>query len=381
MISISTRTSPAGDASTASSKREAETRPESPASGRAIVDVGIPTLGTSPYLVEAIESVFAQTHQEWRLVISENSPGLEPVRDALAPFLTDPRVQHVTTGSIIARAQNFTNVIRLGNAPYHGLLHDDDCWGPEFLERRVDFLEKHRRCGFVFSNYTVIDGTSHAIARTNLKLAEGVQLSSVLFPLLYRRMFIGVPSVLVRRSAYEAIGASYKDLFFADNEMWLKLAANFDAGYLRVSDAYYRFHDLQDSSDRTQLAKESLAVLDAVDDLSVPRRLRSAVRAETYTWCAFDAIERGDRREALKHLTCAARTGSLSLCRPGVAGRLLAGLIAVTLGARGRRAVINTRDRRWRSRRQRGISFAAEVVPVDADASALPGSQMHGNPS
>jgi hypothetical protein len=29
------------------------------------------------------------------------------------------------------------------------LLHDDDCWDPEFLERRVAFLREHPQCGLV----------------------------------------------------------------------------------------------------------------------------------------------------------------------------------------------------------------------------------------
>ena len=36
-----------------------------------IVDVGIPTLGNSPFLAETIESVLAQTLSTWRLMISE----------------------------------------------------------------------------------------------------------------------------------------------------------------------------------------------------------------------------------------------------------------------------------------------------------------------
>jgi hypothetical protein len=154
----------------------------------------------------------------------------------------------------------------------------------------------------------------------------------------------------------------------------MRLAAYFDVGYLSVWDAFYRFHALQDSSARDNLAEESLAVLDAVEDLPVPSRVRNAVRAEVYTWLAFDAIERGDRRQALQHLATSARTGSFSLARPAVAGRLLAGYAALGLGEPGRQAVTATRERRWRSRRRRGVSFAARVTPVRAAAESVVGS-------
>jgi hypothetical protein len=47
------------------------------------VDVGIPTLGNCPYIVEAIESVLSQTFTAWRLVISENGTGNPRLRRRL----------------------------------------------------------------------------------------------------------------------------------------------------------------------------------------------------------------------------------------------------------------------------------------------------------
>ena len=341
---------------------------------RVLVDIGVPTLGTSPYLIETIESVFAQTLHEWRLVIVENGPGLQSVREELQPYLDDPRVRHVTTGAVIGRAENWTNLIRTGSAPYHALLHDDDRWGPEYLERRVEFLEENENCGFVFSGYTVIDSDGLPIAKSDLGLEEGVHSSSVMLPALYKRMFIGAPTIVVRRASYEAVGQEYKPIFFTDNEMWMRLAANFDVGYLSTWDAFYRFHTLQDSSERTDLAKESLAVLDAVEDLPVPRQVRNAVRAEVYTWLAFDAIERGDRPEAFRHLASSVQTASFGVVRPAIAGRLLAGYAALGLGERGRRALADLREGRWRSRRRRGVSYAAQMTPIDSTADTVVGS-------
>ena len=121
------------------------------------VDIGIPTLGDSPYLVETIESVFAQTHTEWTLTISENGPGLPSVRRELEPFLSDPRVHHLITGQKLGRGSNHNVLIRRGSAPYVGIVHDDDRWHPDFLERRVAFMEEHPTCGFVYSGHIVID--------------------------------------------------------------------------------------------------------------------------------------------------------------------------------------------------------------------------------
>jgi hypothetical protein len=330
-----------------------------------LVDVGIPTLGSLPHLIESIESVLAQTLPTWRLVISENGPGEDDVRKALAPYLEDPRVHHVITGKRVGRGENWTNLIRAGSAPYVGLLHDDDRWEPGFLERRVAFLEDHPACGFAFSEYVVIDGEGKRVAGSRLKLTEGVQSSSALFPDLYERMVIAAPTVLVRRTAYEAVGATYKEIIFSDHEMWIRLSASFDSGFLRVHDAEYRFHEEQTSSTRVGKAAESLAVLEAVDDLPVPSSLRRPIKAEAMIWVALDAIELGSREEAKRYLKRAVSTGGLTLLRPRIAARLCVAVTALATGRVGRAAVAQMRERRWQTRRRRGISFAEDIVQGD----------------
>jgi teichuronic acid biosynthesis glycosyltransferase TuaG len=341
-----------------------------------LVDVCIPTVGGCRYLTEAVESVLAQSLPDWRLVVSENGPGLPSVRETLEPYLLDTRISHVITGSRIDRGAHFTRLIRAGSAPYVCILHDDDRWRPAFLFERVEFLRSSRQCGFVFSDYSVIDGDGRPIARARLGLTPGVQTSSRIFPQLYRRMLVASPTVMVRRDAYETIRAEFKDIQFSDHEMWIRLAARFDAGYLADADAEYRFHTDQESSKRTREGEESLRVLDAVEDLAIPRHVRMAGRAEAHVWCAFDSIEEGDRRQSLEHLAVAVRTDVLSLVRPTIASRMLAALAALLTGARGGRALAHLRDHRWQTRRQRGVSFSSSVEPLGS--SDMPEVQSAG---
>ena len=314
-----------------------------------IVDVGIPTLGESPsYLVEAVESVFAQTFSSWRLLISENGPGLDSVREALEPYVRDPRVEHVVSGTREGRGINWTRASQ-GSAPYIGLLHDDDSWAPEFLERRTEFLDKHPQVGLVYSGCVVIDEAGRPLGRSRVGLVPGIHRPESFLPFLYRKLFISVPTILIRRSAFNAVGAEYKDIIHLDTEMWLRLAASFDVACLAVWDAQYRIHPAQTSASRSALATEQLVLLDAVSDLPIRPSLRRIVLAEAHVRCALAAAERGCRREAIEHLTSAVRAAPSSLVRPAVAGRMLAAAAAVATGERGRVALAHRRERRWRS--------------------------------
>ena len=87
-----------------------------------VVDVGIPTRGRPQYLQETIESVLAQTFDRWRLTVSENGPGSDEIRAIVEPYLSDPRVQHVPTGSEISASENATRAIQAGTSPFVALL-------------------------------------------------------------------------------------------------------------------------------------------------------------------------------------------------------------------------------------------------------------------
>ncbi|HXF97248.1 MAG TPA: glycosyltransferase [Gaiellaceae bacterium] len=321
-----------------------------------MVDVGIPTLGVSPYLREAIESVLAQTLTSWRLVISENGPGAEAVRHVLEPYIRDPRIEHVTTGETVSQGANHTRALA-GRAPYVALLHDDDRWRPHFLERSVDFLEARPGCGLVFCGHVLIDEQGAPTGRSRPRLHEGVHPPAKVLPLLYDENFIAPPCVVMRRSAYEAVGAVFKEVFFSDHEMWLRLAAHFDVGCRHAWDAEYRLHTSQISSTRRlELAERQFEVIEATRDLPIPPRVRRRTLAKAHLRCALDDIELSHRRKAISHLADAVRADPLSLVRLSHGGRLLIALGALLAGPPGQRALTRARLRRYARRGSEPVS-------------------------
>jgi glycosyltransferase involved in cell wall biosynthesis len=317
----------------------------------AIVDVGIPTRGEGRYLQDAIESVLAQTFTRWRLVVSDN--GAQPGRAeaTVASYLGDRRVIYSPTRAELSAAANYTRLVRAGAARYVGILHDDDRWHPSFLERRVDFLERHQECGFVFSGTTIIDGDGRPRGATPLPFrCEGVVPSAELVAALYLRNVVPVPSVVVRRSAYDGVGAAYSErVAFVDYDMWLRLASNSDAGFLATYDNDYRIHPGQASSrERLRLASRRLEVLEALQDmLPLSEPVRRRAHRDALLACALDATERGERREALTAARRALELDGRMLLRGGPAARVAAVLVGSFAGPRVRRAIGRVRTSRF----------------------------------
>jgi glycosyltransferase involved in cell wall biosynthesis len=234
----------------------------SPRGPNAVVDVGIPAYRRPEYIVEAIESVLAQTFGVWSLTISEDGGGNDAVREAVRPYLGDSRVTYRAMPERVGQSANWTSLIGSGTAPYVALLHDDDRWQPGFLERRVSFLDEHPECGLVFSRTREIDATGHTIGLSPHRHREGVIAPEELIPRLIRTNVIGhPPSILVRRTAYETVGAAFRTVIFQDYEMWYRIALHFPVGYLDICDADYRRH-----ADSMTTAEYSQSVL--------PRNLR-----------------------------------------------------------------------------------------------------------
>lgn len=325
-----------------------------------LVDIGMPTLGGSRHLVEALESVLAQGITAWRLTISENGSGNEELRALLSEYAGDDRIRHRVVGEHISMAANWTRSIEDGNAPYVAVLHDDDRWDEDFLARRLEFLEANPGCGFVFAGYTFVDASGEVIETVEHRLPPGAIPRETILPIIYENCIVAPPTALVRRSAYQALGAEFKDIVLTDHDMWIRLAAYADVGYLPVLDSDYRVHDTQNTArNRARIGEGQLEVIEATSSIAITPSVRRRTEAKTHLLCAIDDVELGAPREALSHVRSALRAQPSLLVRPGSAVRILLVLVALAGGAHGRRAFSTLRQRRFLSRGRRRATFRA----------------------
>jgi hypothetical protein len=312
-----------------------------------VVDVGIPTKprhgGEPPrYLAAAVESVLAQTFPRWRLTISENALAADDaVASLLRPFVGDPRIRHVVTGQDWSGARNSTYLLEAGRARYVALLHDDDVWDPDWLERRVTFLDAHPECAYVFAGNRLIDERGDEFGRSDPAYAEGVHEPREVVPLLLERKGMPMPpTALVRRSAYDAVGPVFDERFPAwDYDMVIRLAARFPVGYLDVWDSGFRIHTTQQTygerwGERKILLEDVLdeILVTSAPELRLPEAARRRRRADAHMSAALDAVETGRRRDAVRLVAGALRLRPAAVANP----RLPAVLLSLPLGTRSR---------------------------------------------
>src|SRR5215207_1517689 len=107
------------------------------------VSVGLPVYNGENYLAEAIDSVLAQTYQNFELIISDNASTdstEEICRDYAA---RDRRIRYFREPQNRGAAWNFNHTFELARGEYFKWVAHDDVIGPQYLARTVDQLDRH----------------------------------------------------------------------------------------------------------------------------------------------------------------------------------------------------------------------------------------------
>jgi glycosyltransferase involved in cell wall biosynthesis len=278
------------------------------------VSVVIPCYNYGHFLEDAVTSVLDdQPGVDVRvLIIDDASPdGSAEVAEKIAA--RDPRVEvvvHPVNKGHIATYNE--GLLEWADGDYSVLMSADDRLTPGALRRAADLLDAQHDIGFVYG-YPVwfMDGAPLPEPRTRLR-------GRSVWPgqwWLERRFHAGYncitsPEVVVRTSLQKRVGGYDPRLpHTGDLEMWLRLAANADVGFLRgVDQAYHRTHRKNMMSSYTalmdlrqrRLAYE--AVLDRYGErLADPARLSEVMRRKLgreALWAAAREYDRGGARQA-----------------------------------------------------------------------------------
>ncbi len=232
----------------------------------AVVDIAIPVFRRTTFLADAVESVLGQTYDRWQLTIIDNGPGGGDIERAVQPYLADSRVSYKATGEELPLPENWTKAIRRGSAPFVALLHDDDRWHADYLGARVHALESHPECGFAFGESVQIERDGREVLRVPTRFPEGPLPRHALAHWLVRECIITSPTIVVRRAAYDAVGAEFRDVWqYCDWEMWARIAARFPAYYLARSDSDLRRHATTFSVLVQEKPKQLIAMTGAIE--------------------------------------------------------------------------------------------------------------------
>lgn len=126
------------------------------------VTIGIPFYGTTPEFKLAVRSVFAQTEQNWELVLYHDGGGDHDL--ALANAIRDPRVRVVSDGENFGVARRLNQITELARADVVVRMDADDIMIPRRIQSQLELLRARPDVDLVASSAYVIDTRNQPVS-------------------------------------------------------------------------------------------------------------------------------------------------------------------------------------------------------------------------
>jgi glycosyltransferase involved in cell wall biosynthesis len=150
------------------------------------------------YLREAIDSTLAQTYENWEVIFWDNQ-STDRSAEIFKSYV-DPRLKYfyAPKHTWLYEARNYA--IMKANGDFFAFLVVDDWWLPNKLEKQIP-LFADPEVGLVCSNYWL----KNEKRKKQWKALEGIIPTGWVLDNLLKSYFVGLLSLVVRRSAFAAL--------------------------------------------------------------------------------------------------------------------------------------------------------------------------------
>lgn len=127
------------------------------------VTLGLPVYNGSDYLRETLDSVKAQTFQDYELIVSDNDSDDDTALIVQEFAASDSRIQYFRHAPNIGAHKNYNSILPRCRTEYFKWLAHDDLLAPEFLQACVDALDQHPDAVLAFAATDKIDGSGNKV--------------------------------------------------------------------------------------------------------------------------------------------------------------------------------------------------------------------------
>lgn len=121
-----------------------------------LITVGIPFYNSRDVLLGSIKSIFAQTFQDWELILVDD--GSTDGSLDIAKSIDDPRVRLLPSdGKNLRLAARLNQIAQAARGTYIARMDADDLCHPERFERQLKFFEAHPEVDISGSSSCILD--------------------------------------------------------------------------------------------------------------------------------------------------------------------------------------------------------------------------------
>ncbi len=183
------------------------------------VSICIPTYNRKTYLGQTLESIRAQTYQDYEIVIVDDgsTDGTEEMISQLPYKVTYSRQENAG----VAAASN--RLIDLARGQYIAFVHSDDVLMPDAIERMVRVMKAESEDVIVYGPYLRIDENGVVCGESKEKLYSGYVTRH-----LFQRIFVHTSGSMLPKSVLQEVGRYDESLWVCeDYDLWLRLSLKY----------------------------------------------------------------------------------------------------------------------------------------------------------
>ncbi len=211
------------------------------------ISIVIPSYNHEKYISETLQSVFAQTYQDYEIIIADDASTDKTV-DVIKNF-NHPKVKLFSFNRNQGACFTTNYCIQQARGEFIAILNSDDAWFEDKLEKQVAFLDLHPEIGAVFAYPQYINENSEYLPDgTPITSRVFLQPNRTRFEWLRHFFFFGNclchPTVLIRKKCYEHIGLYDPRLYQTpDFDMWIRLCMKYEIHILQEKLIKFRIRD------------------------------------------------------------------------------------------------------------------------------------------
>ena len=184
------------------------------------VSVIMNCLNGEKYLREAIDSVFAQTYEDWEIIFWEDKASKDNSNTIAKSYGHKLRYFRSDLSLPLYGSRNLA--VQQARGKYIAILDCDDLWLPEKLAEQIPLLEEDDEVGLVYSDIILFNEKGKE--RRSFEFKKPYRGN--IFSELLLENFVNTQTVLIRKEAFDSL-----DIFFDGR---LIMSGDYDA-YLRIS--------------------------------------------------------------------------------------------------------------------------------------------------
>ena len=269
------------------------------------VSVIMNCLNCERYLREAIDSVFAQTYEDWEIIFWEDNASKDNSEKIAKSYGHKLRYFRSDVSLPLYGSRNLA--VQKARGKYIAILDCDDLWLPTKLEEQIALFERDDGLGLVYSDAFIFNEKGKQKRKSEIhKPYRGNIFSELLLC-----NFINTQTVVIRREAFDSMDHWFDGRLIAigDYDAYLRISYMWKVDYVDKPLARHRVHrDSKSWSDYRKLLSVELDLV--IDNLrqnvcgfedKYPEGARALKRWRDVQLSLLD-WENGDKREARKRL-------------------------------------------------------------------------------